>query len=294
MDLVVKADRLPKMGETILGRSFHTIPGGKGQNQAVAAAKLGADIKFIGKIGRDSYGDELLENLKNNNMSVEGIILSDEVTGRAVIQVDNDGNNTIIVIGGSNSALTEEDIREKYSFLEECNFIILQHEIPLETVNFIISEGKKLGKTIILNPAPALKIEEKYFGFIDYLILNETELDFISGVKNNNDEERVEQCKIFINKGIKNIVLTLGENGGIFINRETFIKYDAYRVKAVDTTAAGDSFIGAFTVKLSEGETVEQALDYAAAVSALTVTRMGAQKSLPEKKEVEEFLKSYK
>ena len=294
MDLIVKTDRLPKLGETVIGTSFYTIPGGKGQNQAVAAAKLGADIQFIGKIGKDSYGKELLENLKENKMSTDGIILSDEVTGRAVIQVDKNGNNTIVVIGGSNSALTEEDIKEKYDFLKNCNIIIMQHEIPVDTVKFIIKEGKKLGKMIILNPAPALIIEDTYLNSLDYLILNETELDFMSGTKNNNNKERIKECKNFINKGVKNIILTLGEKGGIFINKKGETEYKAYKVKAVDTTAAGDSFIGAFAVKLSEGKTEEEAVRYASAVAALTVTRMGAQKSLPDKKEVDEFFKNYK
>lgn len=290
MDLVVRVQNLPKLGETILGDAFYENPGGKGANQAVAAARLGAHVSMIGKIGKDAYGTALLENLKKNDIDTDGIIISDVITGRAVIEVDSMGNNNIVVIPGSNMELTKEDIDEKREIMENSDIVILQQEIPINTVEYVLKQAKKSGKITILNPAPAQKIEDDILKLVDYLILNETELELITGNDTIKDEEYPNIINDLQERGSKNIILTLGEKGGIYSEEDEINTYKALKVKAVDTTAAGDSFIGAFALKLAEEAKTEEAVNFAVAVSALTVTKIGAQQSLPTKTEVSEFL----
>ena len=290
MDLVVRVQNLPKLGETILGDAFYENPGGKGANQAVAAARLGAHVSMIGKIGKDAYGSALLENLGKNDIDTDGIIISDVITGRAVIEVDSMGNNNIVVIPGSNMELTKEDIDEKKEIMEKADIVILQQEIPISTVEYVLEQAKKSGKITILNPAPAQKIEDNILKLVDYLILNETELELITGSETIKDEEYPNIINDLQKRGSKNIILTLGEKGGIYTEENEINAYKALKVKAVDTTAAGDSFIGAFALKLAEGRKIEEAVNFAVAVSALTVTKIGAQQSLPTKVEINEFL----
>ena len=290
MDLVVNVQNLPKLGETILGDTFYENPGGKGANQAVAAARLGGNVTMIGKIGRDVYGKVLLENLENNNIDIKGIIISDTLTGRAIIEVDNNGDNHIVVIPGSNAELTNEEITDKKEIIENSDIIILQQEIPIKTVEFVLELGKKLGKTTILNPAPAQKIEDEILKLVDYLILNETELELITGNSKIKDDEYPKVIKDLQERGSKNIILTLGEKGGMYTKGKELCSYKAMKVKAVDSTAAGDSFIGAFALKLSEGVNISESIEFAVGISALTVTKIGAQQSLPTMKELELFL----
>lgn len=292
MDLVVKVAKLPKLGETILGETLYENPGGKGANQAVAAAKLGGNVSMIGKLGNDNYGEQLLQNLKNNNIRTEGIIRCDKITGTAVIEVDSAGNNNIVVIPGSNSELSKEDIDSKAELLDKTDIVILQQEIPIETVEYSLEQASKKGKITILNPAPAIKITEKILTFTDFLILNETELELVSGKESIPEAEYIQAIKELKNKGAKNIILTLGEKGGMYTDGEEVKDYKALKVKAVDSTAAGDSFIGAFALKLAENATVSDALNFAVGVSALTVTRSGAQQSLPTQEELKLFLES--
>jgi ribokinase len=292
MDLVVKVEKLPKLGETILGETLYENPGGKGANQAVAAAKLGGRVSMIGKLGNDNYGEQLLLNLKNNNIKTDGIIRCKDITGTAVIEVDSAGNNSIVVIPGSNLKLSKEDIDSMDKLIDESDIVILQQEIPMETVEYSLKQASEKGKVTILNPAPAVKIKEEILNYTDYLILNETELELISGRESIPETEYIQAIKELKNKGAKNIILTLGEKGGMYTEGEEIKDYKALVVKAVDTTAAGDSFIGAFALKIAEDETVSKALDFAVGVSALTVTRSGAQQSLPTQEELELFLKS--
>lgn len=292
MDLVAKVKYLPKLGETILGDALYENPGGKGANQAVAAARLGGNVKMIGKIGSDNYGNQLLENLKNNNIGTEGIIRCSETTGTAIIEVDGEGNNHIVVIAGSNMKLSREDIDSKINLIEESDIIILQQEIPMETVRYSLEISKKNNKITILNPAPAFKITEEILKLVDYLVLNETELELAVDRGKISETDYSEIMKYFKMKGSKDIILTLGEKGGIYTEAEDIKEYKALTVKAVDSTAAGDSFIGAFALKIAEGALISDALSFAVSVSALTVTRMGAQESLPTREELEIFLKS--
>ena len=292
MDLVVKVEKLPKLGETILGETLYENPGGKGANQAVAAAKLGGNVSMIGKLGNDNYGEQLLLNLKNNNIKTEGIIRCSDITGTAVIEVDNDGNNSIVVIPGSNSKLSKEDLDSAAELLDKADIVILQQEIPMDTVEYALEQAAKRGKTTILNPAPAVEISDKILDATDFLILNETELEIVSGKESIPETEYIDAIKELRNKGAKNIILTLGEKGGMYTEGEETREYKALKVKAVDTTAAGDSFIGAFALKLAQDASVSDALEFAVGVSALTVTRSGAQQSLPTQEELKLFLES--
>ena len=295
MDMTVKVEELPKLGETIFGNDFYESCGGKGANQAVAVSKLGMKTEMIGMVGKDSQGEKLIQNLNKYGIISDNVIKSDELTGRAIITVDKKGDNNIIVIPGSNFKITKEHIQDKQDVIASSDVVILQNEIPSETVEFSLLKAKELGKITIFNPAPARKLSGEVFKNTDYLILNETEMEEIFEIKFN-DEEYTE--KISIKKkeyGIKNIILTLGDKGSILFSEDNNIKkYDVYKVKAVDTTAAGDSFIGAFTMKICEIRNPDEAIKYATAVSAIVVTRQGAQDSIPTREEIEKFIEENK
>lgn len=295
MDMTVKVEELPKLGETIFGNDFYESCGGKGANQAVAVSKLGMKTEMIGMVGKDSQGEKLIQNLNKYGIISDNVIKSDELTGRAIITVDKKGDNNIIVIPGSNFKITKEHIQAKQDVIASSDVVILQNEIPSETVEFSLLKAKELGKITIFNPAPARKLSGEVFKNTDYLILNETEMEEIFEIKFN-DEEYTE--KISIKKkeyGIKNIILTLGDKGSILFSEDNNIKkYDVYKVKAVDTTAAGDSFIGAFTMKIYESGNSDEAIKYATAVSAIVVTRQGAQDSIPTREEIEKFIEENK
>ena len=295
MDMTVKVEELPKLGETIFGNDFYESCGGKGANQAVAVSKLGMKTEMIGMVGKDSQGEKLIQNLNKYGIISDNVIKSDELTGRAIITVDKKGDNNIIVIPGSNFKITKEHIQAKQDVIASSDVVILQNEIPSETVEFSLMKAKELGKITIFNPAPARKLSGEVFKNTDYLILNETEMEEIFEIKFN-DEEYTE--KISIKKkeyGIKNIILTLGDKGSILFSEDNNIKkYDVYKVKAVDTTAAGDSFIGAFTMKICEIGNPDEAIKYATAVSAIVVTRQGAQDSIPTREEIEKFIEENK
>ena len=295
MDMTVKVEELPKLGETIFGNDFYESCGGKGANQAVAVSKLGMKTEMIGMVGKDSQGEKLIQNLNKYGIISDNVIKSNELTGRAIITVDKKGDNNIIVIPGSNFKITKEHIQAKQDVIASSDVVILQNEIPSETVEFSLLKAKELGKITIFNPAPARKLSGEVFKNTDYLILNETEMEEIFEIKFN-DEKYTE--KISIKKkeyGIKNIILTLGDKGSILFSEDNNIKkYDVYKVKAVDTTAAGDSFIGAFTMKICEIGNPDEAIKYATAVSAIVVTRQGAQDSIPTREEIEKFIEENK
>ena len=295
MDMTVKVEELPKLGETIFGNDFYESCGGKGANQAVAVSKLGMKTEMIGMVGKDSQGEKLIQNLNKYGIISDNVIKSDELTGRAIITVDKKGDNNIIVIPGSNFKITKEHIQDKQDVIASSDVVILQNEIPSETVEFSLLKAKELGKITIFNPAPARKLSGEVFKNTDYLILNETEMEEIFEIKFN-DEEYTE--KISSKKkeyGIKNIILTLGDKGSILFSEDNNIKkYGVYKVKAVDTTAAGDSFIGAFTMKICELGNPDEAIKYATAVSAIVVTRQGAQDSIPTREEIEKFIEENK
>ena len=272
-DLVVTAPRFPKEGETILGSNFYTGNGGKGANQACAIGKLGGDVSMLGAVGDDSFGKDLCDALISNNVNTDNLIIKNNVsTGIAVITVTNYGANNIIVAQGANALITKDNIKEELISLYD--IIVMQLEIPLEIAEYAAYIAKKLGKTVVLNPSPAVKLSRDFLSYVDILIPNETEIDIIGGI------DYAFEC------GVKNIILTLGANGCDFINKEGRKHFDAYKVDVIDTTAAGDSFLGGIVRMIADNKSIEEAIIFATKVSNITVTRKGAIDSIPTYDEV--------
>lgn len=289
-DLVVYAPHHPKIGETILGNNFQTFPGGKGANQAIAAARLGGNVQMIGCVGDDSFGKTLLQNLNKNNIDTSAIKVSSKATGVALITVDAAGQNTIVVVPGANSALQEKDLFGLRKVIQSADILVLQLEIPLEVVIKAIDIAYKNGVTIILNPAPAQKIPSETLKKVTYLIPNENEISSMTGVEINSDADLLQAAEQLFSEGIKQIILTMGEKGAYYLSPNQKFRIPVFQVIMIDSTAAGDAFIGGFAAGLANGLDIQHALLYASAAGALAVTRQGAQTSLPDKNEVAEFL----
>lgn len=285
MDYTVKVNKLPQREETILATTFHVAAGGKGANQAVAARRLGANVLMIGALGNDNMGKELKEKLEDEGIDVSGIKFVDKPTGNAMITVDSSGSNTIVVYPGANEELDINWI-EKYSDkIKNCDYVILQLEIPLETVLGAVKLAKKWDKKVILNPAPAKEIPEEIYKYVDIVTPNETELATITG----NDDIK-KGAEELIHRGARSVVVTLGDKGSYYIDSDNEMTISPIKVNAVDTTAAGDSFNGALAVGLCEGKDIAVALEFANVVGALTTTKIGAQVSLPYREEVDKLI----
>lgn len=275
-DLVITTPRFPKEGETILGNNFSTSNGGKGANQACAIGKLGGNVAMLGAVGNDNFGKDLSNALSSNNVNINNLLIKNDVsTGIAIITVTNDGANHIIVAQGANALITKNDVKE--DLIASFDIIVMQLEIPLEIAKYAASVAKKLGKTVVLNPSPAVKLDKEFLSCVDILIPNETEIDIIGGI------DYVLEC------GVKNIILTLGADGCDLITREKRKHFDAYKVDVVDTTAAGDSFLGGVVRTIADGKNIEEAIEFATKVSNITVTKKGAIDSIPTYNEVIEI-----
>lgn len=272
-DLVITTPRFPKEGETILGNNFYTANGGKGANQACAIGKLGGNVAMLGAVGNDNFGKDLSNALSSNNVNINNLLIKNDVsTGIAVITVTNDGANNIIVAQGANALIVKDDIKE--NLISLFDIIVMQLEIPLEIAKYAAYIAKKLGKTVVLNPSPAVKLDREFLSCVDILIPNETEIDIIGGI------DYVLEC------GVKNIILTLGADGCELITKQNRKHFDAYKVNVVDTTAAGDSFLGGVVRMIADDKTIEEAIEFATKVSNITVTRKGAIDSIPTYNEV--------
>jgi ribokinase len=290
-DLVVQTPKVPVEGETIIGNTFNRFTGGKGANQAVAAARLGGDVTMIGKLGEDDFGREHIDALNSENINHHSILFDSQAsTGVGNVVIDSNGNNRIIVVPGANLKLSEKDIEAFENVIINSDIVVLQLEVPMETVYKSIELANKHGKTIILNPAPAQPIDPKYMDKVDYFVPNETEASLLTNIEVSNLETAEKAAEALLLQGYKNVIITLGNKGVIFKNNTEMKFVKAYTVKAVDTTAAGDSFIGSFAYGLSNNMSIEQSLNLAVAASALTVTKLGAQPSLPKIDDVNELL----
>ena len=287
MDLVIETNYPPVMGETVFGNNFKTVPGGKGANQAVAAAKLENEVSFIGAVGDDMFGAQLKENLKNSGVDVSGIE-NIGTSGIAMIIVSG-GDNTIILEGGANQSVTPQLVDRYVELIKECDICIFQLEISSDAVLYAMKTAKDLGKYVVLNPAPVTGFIPKMFEYTDIFVVNEHEASALLDISVNNADEAKIACQMYLDKGIKQVIITLGSNGCVYNVGNEVKCAEAFKVDAVDSTAAGDSFIGAFCAKF-DNLGVDEAIRYAQATSAIVVSRKGASVSIPTKNEVEKFL----
>lgn len=290
LDMVIYTKKIPRPGETVMGRNFKQVPGGKGGNQADASAKLGGTVTMIGCVGDDSMGVLLKNSLEADGVNVNAVLTHKEAaTGVAAIIVEDSGNNAITVAPGANYKLSVCDIEKLARVIQSAHVVLLQLEAPIDSVRATLKLAKAAGGITILNPAPATDLDDEIYKHSDIMTPNETELEFLTGHKTETLEQVESAGRILLSKGAKEIVVTLGQKGCMHIKKDEVKHYEAYKVAAVDTTAAGDGFNGALAVCLDEGRTMEEAIRFAMKVGAMTVTREGAQTSLPLKNEVEAF-----
>ena len=292
IDLVVKSRRLPFQGETILGGEFLMVPGGKGANQAVAAAKLGAQVYFVAKLGEDIFGTQSFTNFKKEGVNTKYVTRTNKaLSGVASIAVDEAGNNTIVVAPGANHLLISQDVKRAESAIASCGAIVAQLEIPVKTVEFAARLAKKFKIPFILDPAPAQKLSSALFAMTDVIKPNETEARILTGVEVTDAKTAGRAAGKLLERGVKTIIITMGAKGCFVLNNEINEFFPAKKVKAVDSTAAGDAFVGGLAFCIARGKTILEAVLFASNVAALSVTKMGAQSSMPSMKEVEKFIK---
>lgn len=295
IDLVVQAPRMPAPGETIAGHGFHVVPGGKGANQAVAAAKLGVQVAMVGRVGDDGFGHMQREGMEALGIATDFLITDGEApTGTALIIVDAQGQNSIVIVSGANGRLSAADVEAARPAIGASDAVLLQLENPIPTVQRAAEVARELGVSVILNPAPAPRehLPAMLLRNVDYLIPNELEASALTGIPVA-DQRSVERAASSLRaQGIETVILTLGAQGALAISSQGTIRAPAFLVEALDTTAAGDAFVAAFGVALCEGQPLAEALRFANGAGALTVTRLGAQPSLPNRKELDALLGS--
>jgi ribokinase len=291
MDVVVEAERPPALGETVPGNQVHFIPGGKGANQAVASARLGAATKMIGAVGNDAFGQSLLAALRQEGIDVEAVkVVEDSHTGVASIVLAQ-GDNQIIVVAGANGKCLPADLKAWEKQIAEADLVLLQLEIPLETVLFAAKTAKQMGKTVVLNPAPARALPDELLRNVDVLIPNESELYLLADSAAGQELEAA--MRSLLQKGVRTVVTTLGAKGAAYLSDGEPLGFvSSHKVDVVDTTGAGDSFNAGFSYALASGKSVAEAAAFATAVAALAVTKLGAQAGMPTRAEVEQFINS--
>ncbi len=291
MDLVARVPRLPLAGETLSGRSFETIPGGKGANQAVATARLGASTQMVGRVGRDSFGPVLIKSLQDSNVDTQAVT-EDETSpsGTALIAVADSGENQIIVVPGANGQVGEVELAQLEQQVGPEDIVLLQFEVPFAVVKQAAAIAHHAGATVIVDPAPARSdLPDRFYRHISILTPNQTEAEQLAGFPiNEHSADRA--LEIFHQRGVDTVILKLGSQGVRVGTQTDRFSFPAFPVKAVDTVAAGDAFNGGLAVALAEGRPIRDAVTWASAVAALSVTQSGAQSSLPSRTRVETFL----
>ena len=290
MDFVINVEHMPLKGETILAESFELIPGGKGANQAYAIGKLGGKVEMLGAVGNDEYGKILIKNLSSVGVGVSHMLVEENAnTGNAFIVVDENGDNNIIVTQGSNKNVDTAYIDENIGLIKDCDIVVLQLEIPIQTVIYIAKKAKELGKFIILDPAPAKEdLPRELFECVDIIKPNEGELKTLIGGANQELTLR-ESAQLLLKKGAKNVVVTLGGDGAYLFGDGAEKKYPTRNnVEVVDTTAAGDSFTASMALCFAQDKTIDEAIEFANKVASVVVTRKGAQTSIPTIDEIDE------
>ena len=290
MDNVAKMVKFPQEGETILGESLELFPGGKGINQCVSVARLGGDVEMVGMLGKDGNGDVFRKIMKEDGIKADNVFSCDKPTAVAQVQINADGQNRICVIPCANYEFGFEELDKVDEVIKHTELVILQLELRLDVTKEIIRRVHGYGVKVLLNPAPAVKLEKEILGMVDFITPNETELSILTGLPTETDEEVIVAAKELLSYGTKTIIATLGSRGALIATNENIEIVSGYKVKAVDTVAAGDSFNGAFAVALTEGKTLQEAVKFANAMGALTVTEKGAIPSLHTRAQVEEFI----
>lgn len=290
-DMVIQSQTLPLPGQTVLGGTFFMNAGGKGANQAVAAARLGGNVVFVAKVGNDLFGNNAIEGFQKENINTEFVFIDNSnASGIALINVDAKGENCIAVASGANANLDKEDIDKARTAIESADIILVQLEIPLSTVEYIIREASRFNKTVILNPAPAAALSDDVYKNLFFITPNENEAQLLSGIIVNDVLSAQKAAQFFIEKGVQNVIITLGKEGALWCDENNCQLIPSPSVTAVDTTAAGDVFNGALAVAISEGKSTKEAVAFANHSAALSVTKLGAQSSAPHRNEVETFL----
>ncbi len=290
-DLVVRTGRAPRAGETVVGESFGIVPGGKGANQAVAAARLGAHVTFVARVGDDDFGRRNLENYRHEGIDTRYIAVDPrEPSGVALIVVEASGENRIVVVPGANGRLSPSDVERAAPAFSHARVLLVQLEVPLEAVETALRMAKDKGVLTILNPAPARALPREILSLVDFLTPNETELEVLAGERVSGPEDTSAAGERLLGEGPGTVIVTLGERGALIVSRGAKSTVPSFPVRAVDTTAAGDAFNGALALALARGMELGKAVRYACAAGALTVTRPGAQPSLPTAAEVEGLL----
>jgi ribokinase len=291
MDLVIRAPRIPQPGETIIGRDFRSVPGGKGANQAVAAARLGARVSMVGRVGRDAFGDALLENLASDGIDHTYVTQDPEAaSGVALIVVDDVGQNSIVVASGANGRLSPADVEAAEAAITGADVVLTQMESPLQTVTRAAEIANAHRVPVVLNPAPARPLPGSLLRLVDVLIPNESETALLTGMPVGDEPQAEAAAAALRETGVGNVILTLGERGALLGRPTGAIHVPAFEVQPVDTTAAGDAFVGAFAVALAEERSLVEAVRWGNAAGALATTKMGAQPSLPTRGAVEQLL----
>lgn len=286
-DMVINSPHLPAPGETILGSSFFMNPGGKGANQAVAAARLGGNVTLICKTGNDIFGKQAAGIFENEGIDISCLVEdSNNPSGVALITVDDNAENTIVVASGSNATLSRSDLAHSKNVIENASIVLMQLEIPIDSVLYVAETACAKNVKVILNPAPACSLSDEILKNVSIIVPNETEAEMLTGIKVDSIDTAKEAAEKLSSKGVETVIITLGPKGALLYHDGKFEHIKSIEVKAVDTTAAGDVFTGAFAVALSEGKALNDAVEFACKAAAISVTRKGAQASAPYKKEL--------
>jgi ribokinase len=291
MDFTVAVPRLPTEGETVTGGTFYVSHGGKGANQAVAARRLGAEVRFLGCVGQDPQGDQVADQLRAEGIPTDGLIRTEAATGVALIMVDTGGRNQIGVASGANHRLLPELARMHASLLPWAKVLLLQLEIPIPTVQWGLASAREHGVLSILNPAPAQSLPDTLLSLVDCLTPNAGEVTLLTGIAVTDPESATQAAQHLLARGVRRVIVTLGPQGALSCDGKSALHFPAFPVEAVDTTGAGDAFNGALAVGLAAGGTWEEALPLANAAAALTCTKRGAQTSFPPRADVQAFMR---
>ena len=294
VDLIMKMDHLPEKGETVTNADFFQVYGGKGANQAVAAARAGGNVAFVNCVGEDAYTPQMVQNYKNDGIDTRFVFHEKGIaSGHALIMIGGEGMNYLSVAPGANYKLTPAKIDEAMAVIDEATMIVMQYEIPEKTIKYVIDLANRKNIPVLWNCAPARAFDLTFIPKINILVLNEVEAGFLAEMTVETEADAEKAAQKLVNRGVEKVIITLGSKGAFVLTKSEKVSVPAFIVEAVDTTAAGDTFCGAFAVALTENKTLKDSLRFASAAAAISVTRMGAQPSAPTRKEIEAFLENH-